>query len=85
MLDKHRPEANLEINSGRFRIATKEVIYNLCIIPNCSGLPIVERIVDEEKQAESAGIAGSFDPFFRQISQETLRSLVDLCRDLVDF
>ena len=85
MVDKHRPEVNLEISSGCFRIATKELIYNLCIIPNRSGLPIVERIVEGEKQAESAGISGSFDPYSQQISQETLRSLVDLCRDLVDF
>lgn len=83
MADKHRPEVNLEISSGFFRIATQEVIFNLSIIPDKAGLPVVEKIVEVEKRVDVSGLRGGSDSYFRQISQEVLSSLADLGRDLV--
>ena len=80
MADQHRPEVNLEINSGYFRIPTKEMIYNITVIAEHGGIPIVEKIVEVEKRVEAAGSAASADPYFRQISQETLANLADLGR-----
>lgn len=82
MADKPRPEVNLEISSGFFRIATEEVIYNLSIIPDQAGLPVVEKIVEVEKQVEGAAPRGGSDPYFRQVSMATLSRLGDLGRGL---
>lgn len=82
MADKCKPEVNLEIRSGYFRIATDQVIYNLSIIPDHDGLPIVEKIVEVEKRAEASVIGADPDPYFREISQEALSSLVGIGRGL---
>ena len=80
MAEERRPEVNLEINSGFFRIPTREMIYNITVIAGHGGIPIVEKIVEVEKKVAATGNLDGRDPYFQQISVETLDRLAGLGR-----
>jgi len=54
MAEDNRPEVNLEICSGFFRIPTKDLIYNIKVIESneSSTTRVIEKIIEVEKEAE---------------------------------
>ncbi len=86
----HRPEVNLEIASGFFRIPTESVVYNLTVLGSGDGrLPVVERIVEQERcQGRAAGsgevvlerLAGELEPLARRLLAGDTASQLASCR-----
>ena len=66
----HRPEVNLEIASGFFRIPTESVVYNLTVLGGGDGrLPVVEQIVAQERRQEKATASGG-EALLRRVADE---------------
>ncbi len=82
-----KPEVNLEISSGFFRISTDTVIYNLTVLGG-GGLPVVEKIVERERRDDAAAVgtavlerlAGEVTTLARQVLADEMGTVVAQCR-----
>jgi hypothetical protein len=64
MAEDNRPEVNLEICSGFFRIPTNELIYNIKVLPSSESTTtkVIEKIIEVEKKAAPAVTAPPPEP-----------------------
>ena len=83
MADK-KPEVNLEIGSGFFRITALDAIYNITVLPpqESSASKVVERVVEVEKQAELPPLAVSGDDYYKKVSSDLYHDIGNLAKSL---
>ncbi|MDH4320407.1 MAG: protein phosphatase CheZ [Desulfobulbaceae bacterium] len=83
MADK-KPEVNLEIGSGFFRITALDAIYNITVLApqESSASRVVERIVEVEKQAEMPPLAVSGDDYYKKVSSDLYHDIGNLAKSL---
>lgn len=85
-----RPEINLEISTGFFRISTDKVVYNITVLnsPETPATRVVQQIVSAERVPESlqpAGGAGEEyrgEEFYKQISNDIYKDIGNLAKSL---
>jgi len=85
-----KPEINLEIGSGFFRIPTDEVIYNITVLGNTENpvAKVVDRIVRKEKYPDQPATqvpaisTQSEDGFYKNISRELYHEIGNLAKNL---
>jgi len=84
MTHEEKPQVNLEISSGFFRIPTENLVYNLTVIGEQTGVQIVERIVEREKAKETPAASPSVtatDPFFEDLCHQACRDMATVIRE----
>ncbi|MBU0728150.1 MAG: protein phosphatase CheZ [Proteobacteria bacterium] len=86
-MEKGKPEINLEISAGFFRIPTENAIYNITVLGNegSSVTRVVEKIVEhEQNSARGADFTGSAsgDDFYKNISNDIYNDIGRLAKSL---
>jgi len=94
-MGNEKPEINLEICTGFFRIATDKVVYNITVLntPESPATPVVSRIVEEERghsQTEApqpvlpaaAEAPFSGDDYYKQVSTDIYKDIGQLAKSL---
>ena len=90
MTESNKPEINLEICSGFFRIPTADAIYNITVLaPEASSVTrVVEKIVSQEKpnlQPPPAAVGadlGTDDEFYKVVSADLYHDIGKLAKSL---
>ncbi len=82
-----KPEVNLEVSSGFFRITAEDAVYNITVLGGAESRAtrMVERIVEVEKQAEAAAAPpppGTGDNFYKEVSGDLYRDIGALAKSL---
>ena len=79
-----KPEVNLELGSGFFRITAPDAIYNITVFdnPESSVTKVVERVVEVEKQGESPAAEASGDDYYKQVSSDLYNDIGHLAKSL---
>ncbi|MDH5297623.1 MAG: protein phosphatase CheZ, partial [Desulfobulbaceae bacterium] len=83
-----KPEINLEIGSGFFRITAEDAIYNITVLGSAetSATRVVERIVEVEKQAQPPAelppLAVEGDNYYKQVSSDLYKDIGNLAKSL---
>ncbi len=77
MAHEGKPEVNLEISSGFFRIPTENLVYNLTVIGG--GVRVVEKIVEQERRKEAA-TGGAEPQFFQRVGMLVAGELAAIVR-----
>jgi chemotaxis regulatin CheY-phosphate phosphatase CheZ len=84
-MDK-KPEVNLEVSSGFFRITAEEAVYNITVLsgPTAKLAHVVPEVVRVEKKAtmEVEHSAGQGDDYYRQVSNDLYRDIGQLAKSL---
>ncbi len=97
MTEQSKPEINIEIFAGFFRIPTGDAIYNITVLdsqPN-SVTRVMEKIVLSEKAESGESVSSeseqitpatpiSGDDFYKAVSQEVFNDIGQLARSLSD-
>ena len=79
-----KPEVNLEIGSGFFRITAPDAIYNVTVIGSAetSASKVVERIVEVEKQGGQSAPELAGDDYYKQVSNALYNDIGHLAKSL---
>jgi len=88
-----KPEVNLEVGSGFFRITAEDAVYNITVLSGQEGsaAKVVERIVEVEKRTESAGqsedvlpplAVESSDNYYKEVSSDLYKDIGNLAKSL---
>ncbi len=85
-----RPEINLEISTGFFRISTDKVVYNITVLnsPETPATRVVQQIVSAERVPEflqpAGGAGGEYrgEEFYKQISNDIYKDIGNLAKSL---
>ncbi|MDH3392792.1 MAG: protein phosphatase CheZ [Desulfobulbaceae bacterium] len=80
----NKPEVNLEIGSGFFRITALDAIYNITVLGNyeSSASKVVERIVEVEKQGELPPLEVGGDDYYKKVSSDLYHDIGNLAKSL---
>ncbi len=82
----NKPEINLEIGGGFFRITALDAIYNITVLASqdTSAAKVVERIVEVEKQVEVEAPAPEVkgDDYYKQVSSDLYNDIGHLAKSL---
>ena len=81
---ENKPEVNLEIGSGFFRITALDAIYNITVIESqqSSVSKVVERVVEVEKHGESPASVSADDDYYKQVSSDLYNDIGHLAKSL---
>ena len=79
-----KPEINLEIGSGFFRIKAEDAVYNITVLGNrdSSATKVVERVVEVEKQVELPPLQVEGDNYYKEVSSDLYRDIGNLAKSL---